>query len=92
MNFHLTLILCFGLMSVAGLSHASSDPTQPPAVWGVGSSDAPAAEEGNALRLQSVMLPQRGRGVAVIGGVTVSLGGRLGEARHARFAQAINGS
>jgi MSHA biogenesis protein MshK len=87
MNFHRALILCFGLMSVSGLSQALSDPTQPPAVWGVGSSDATAAEEGNSLRLQSVMLPQRGRGVAVIGGVTVALGGRLGEAKLIRLSE-----
>lgn len=56
----------------------AGDPTRPPEDWG-----RPAADKGEAagsLRLQSVLLPQQGgRPVAVIGGRTVALGGRLGE-------------
>ena len=66
---------------------AAADPTQPPAVWGSVPADATAPEEAGGLRLQSVMLPHRGRGVAVIGGVTVPLGGYFGEAKLIRLSE-----
>ncbi|EKE17289.1 MAG: hypothetical protein ACD_10C00520G0001, partial [uncultured bacterium] len=38
-------------------------------------------------RLQSVLLPAQGKGVAVIGGKTVVLGGRLGEDKLIRITE-----
>lgn len=64
-----------------------ADPTQPPVVWGSISTDTAVADEAGGLRLQSVMIPQRGRSVAVIGGVTVPLGGHLGEAKLIRLSE-----
>jgi len=60
----------------------SSDPTRPPANWMVpveGAGENADAGTGG-LRLQSVLMPQGGKPVAVIGGKTVTLGGKLGGA------------
>lgn len=60
----------------------SADPTRPPANWMVpaeGAGENAEAGEGG-LRLQSVLMPQGGRPVAVIGGKTVALGGKVGGA------------
>lgn len=87
MNRCLSYAVFLVLMSVSGFGLAASDPTQPPAAWSSSSSDTVSPDDGNSMRLQSVMLPQRGRGVAVIGGVTVALGGRLGEAKLVRLSE-----
>jgi len=80
------LVLCSmmlaGLSMQAGRAFAAADPTRPPAAW----LDQPGAVqaaggEGGGLRLQSVLMPQRGKPVAVIGGKTVTVGGRIGDAR-----------
>lgn len=58
---------------------AAGDPTRPPEGWGLPEA-AGKADATGGLRLQSVIVPQQGgRPVAVIGGKTVVLGGRLGE-------------
>ncbi|RIX46935.1 MAG: hypothetical protein D3M94_09550 [Rhodocyclales bacterium GT-UBC] len=56
---------------------ADSDPTRPPATWlmqpggeGDGSADP--------FRLQSVLWPQQGKPVAIIGGQVVQIGGKVG--------------
>lgn len=57
----------------------SIDPTAPPASWlRSGDAGSVGAEEIAVLRLQSVLIPQRGRPVAVIGGKTIILGDRVG--------------
>ncbi len=67
---------------------AESDPTRPPAGWLQGSpEDAGTAKDKGDWRLQSVLWPQRGKPVAIIGGKTVPLGGRLGEARLIRLSE-----
>lgn len=65
----------------------SADPTRPPAAWLAPVDDAgkPGGDVSGALRLQSVLMPQGGRPVAVIGGKTVSLGGKLGGATLVRL-------
>lgn len=64
------------------------DPTRPPAGWGTATESAGvAATVDNEFRLQSVMLPQRGKPVAIIGGQTVALGGKLGEATLVRLTE-----
>jgi MSHA biogenesis protein MshK len=64
----------------------AADPTRPPAAW---QAEAPAAglAESGVLRLQSVLQPQHGKPVAIIGGTTVALGGRLGEATLVRLTE-----
>ena len=61
-----------------------ADPTRPP----VGVS-APAEEGGMASGpvLQSVMIPKRGKPVAIIGGERVALGGLYGESRLVRLSE-----
>lgn len=75
-------LLLAGLLMQAGNAFAAADPTRPPAAWleqpGV---EQAAGGEGGGLRLQSVLLPQRGKPVAIIGGKTVTVGGRVGDAR-----------
>ena len=65
----------------------SADPTRPPAAWLAPVDDAVKAGSAasGGLRLQSVLLPQGGRPVAVIGGKTVALGGRVGDATLVRL-------
>jgi MSHA biogenesis protein MshK len=69
-----------------GTALAASDPTRPPASW-LSPSEAPAGVAGKSLRLQSVLMPQRGRPVAIIGGQTVALGERVGDARLIRLTE-----
>jgi len=65
----------------------SADPTRPPAAWITPAVETAqgVSESGGGLRLQSVMMPQGGRPVAVIGGKTVVLGGRVGGATLVRL-------
>jgi MSHA biogenesis protein MshK len=64
----------------------SADPTRPPAAWltAADTGQADAVVDGG-LRLQSVLVKQSGKPVAVIGGKTVVLGERLGEATLVRL-------
>lgn len=68
------------LLSVASPMWAA-DPTRPPDAWLQPSDPAGGEAGGEGLRLQSVLIPQRGRPVAVIGGHAVALGERVGDAR-----------
>lgn len=64
----------------------SADPTRPPAAWLAPVDDARSAgESSGGLRLQSVLMRQGGRPVAVIGGKTVALGDRVGGATLVRL-------
>lgn len=63
----------------------ADDPTRPPAAWLVQAEVAGAVAGGP--RLQSVLLPQRGRPVAIIGGQMVPLGGQVGDARLVRLTE-----
>lgn len=65
----------------------SADPTRPPANWMAPAEGAATGGDGTAggLRLQSVLMPQGGKPVAVIGGKTVVLGGKLGGATLVRL-------
>ncbi len=71
-------LLAWALLLPAGAwaQHgALADPTRPPPGVDRG---APAVEAGASL-LQSVLIPKKGRPVAVIGGQTVPLGGKYGD-------------
>ena len=66
----------------------TSDPTRPPPGWGeIGESGTATTSTETEFRLQSVMLPQRGKPVALIGGQTVVLGGKLGDATLVRLTE-----
>jgi MSHA biogenesis protein MshK len=59
----------------------SADPTRPPATWLAPAADAhPGDDAAGGLRLQSVIMRRGARPVALIGGQTVTLGDRVGEA------------
>ncbi len=61
-----------------------ADPTRPPAAWLTPATGGDAAE---IPRLQSVLMPRGRRPVAVIGGKTVALGGKLGGATLVRLSE-----
>jgi len=77
MNKLLPFLLLFSLNVQAQLA----DPTRPPEAWQSSGATAGDAAADSGPRLQSVLLPQRGRPVAVISGKTVALGEKFGEAR-----------
>ncbi len=77
--------MAFALAVLASSAGAQmADPTRPPASWLAADGGQPDGAEEGGLRLQSVLVRQSGRPVAVIGGRTVVLGERLGEARLVR--------
>lgn len=63
----------------------SADPTRPPANWLAPMDGQTQSGDGGGMRLQSVLMRQGGRPVAVIGGKTVTLGGKIGEATLVRL-------
>ncbi|HEX6735650.1 MAG TPA: hypothetical protein VF096_12635 [Azonexus sp.] len=77
------VLLTLGLLLAGGA--LAADPTRPPEAW-LQPGAATAGSEGG-LRLQSVLLPQRGRPLAIIGGQTVPLGGRYGDATLVRVSE-----
>jgi len=80
-------LIALALLAVTGSALAqSADPTRPPAAWLVpGDVAAGSGDAAGGLRLQSVLMPQGGRPVAVIGGKTVALGGSIGGATLVRL-------
>jgi len=81
-------LIALTLFAVASSALAqSADPTRPPAAWLAPVDDAVKAGSttSGGLRLQSVLLPQGGKPVAVIGGKTVPLGSRVGDATLVRL-------
>lgn len=72
---------------VAPVWAESGDPTRPPAAWlnPVDNTGKTTGDTAGGLRLQSVLMPQGGKPVAVIGGKTVALGGRVGDATLVRL-------
>jgi MSHA biogenesis protein MshK len=69
--FLLIALLASGLVQAA-------DPTRPPDAWLNALQEESVKLEEESPRLQSVLLPQRGKPVAIIGGKTVRLGERYG--------------
>ena len=81
--------IAFALLALASSALAqTADPTRPPANWlaPVGSAGQSVDDKGG-LHLQSVLLPQGGRPVAVIGGKTVPLGSKVGNATLVRLTE-----
>ena len=79
-------LFTWAMASVA--SGQIGDPTRPPAGWQMGDdgTGAPISAD-NEFRLQSVMLPQRGKPRAIIGGQSVVLGEKIGEAKLVRLTE-----
>lgn len=81
------IVLSFLFFATSAFAQ-QADPTRPPANWlqSVDTSGNAAGDGGSAsLRLQSILMPQGGKPVAVIGGRTVALGGRIGGATLVRL-------
>lgn len=72
--------LLLGGLLASPAAFALDDPTRPPAAW-VSPAEAGGSVDDGGLRLKSVLWPQRGKPLAIIGSQTVPLGGRVGEAR-----------
>lgn len=73
-------LIVLAMLFFASSSFAqSADPTRPPANWFSPIEGGGAVGDGTSggLRLQSVLMPQGGKPVAVIGGKMVALGGRI---------------
>ena len=66
----------------AAAQRVLSDPTRPPGILAV---DPQAAVDVSGPVLQSVIIPKKGRPVAVIGGQQVRLGEKYGESRLVRL-------
>ena len=76
-DFMRLIVLAFVAFAAPALAQ-TADPTRPPAAWLSPVADArPGSEGAGPLRLQSVLMRQGGRPVAVIGGKTVALGGHV---------------
>lgn len=80
------VLLSLGLMLSCTLLQAEGDPTRPPAAWLSlpGSSGDAAADP---FRLQSVLWPQQGKPVAIIGGQVVQVGGKVGGATLVKLSE-----
>lgn len=78
-----------GLMTLlaSGVAGAASDPTRPPEAWLGQQEGGGELTNAGSPRLQSVLMPQRGRPVAIIGGRTVPLGARFGDAVLIRLSE-----
>lgn len=89
MNILCRTLVCWVLIGLSWSAMAQLvDPTRPPAGQPGGGESAPGPEVmADGLRLQSVLLPQGGRPVAVISGKTVPLGGMLGESKLIRLTE-----
>ena len=75
--------MAFG-MSGAAWSQITTDPTKPPASFGVGDPETPG--EGGGLVLQSVLISSTGS-AAIINGEMVKLGQKYGDAVLVRVAE-----
>lgn len=74
-----TLLLLLGLPLLAAAADPVGDPTRPPEHWLQLEGGVPV--DAGGPRLQSVLLPQHGKPLAIISGRTVQLGERFGESR-----------
>ena len=81
-------LIVLAILAFASSAFAqSADPTRPPANWlsPVEASGQLGDGASGGLRLQSVLMPQGGKPVAVIGGKMVTLGGKVGGASLVRL-------
>ena len=93
LNHPITAVQALRLLVLAGILTAApavsaqtstADPTQPPGGFSASSPDASAV---TGPVLQSVILPKKGRAVAVIGGQQVRVGEMYGESRLVRLTE-----
>ena len=83
-----SFVLCALLLappSIA-LAQAGIDPTRPPSGFGAGGTDVDGADTGGGMVLQSVMISPTTK-AAIIGGVTVKLGEKYGDAVLVKVAE-----
>lgn len=80
-------LLLLALLAISASAQAQqADPTRPPASWLAPAEEAHGAgDSGGGMRLQSVLMSQGRHPVAVIGGKTVVLGGKIGGATLVRL-------
>jgi len=72
-------IFILSLSLISCPAWGGADPTRPPDVW-LNAVPGDAMAETKDSRLQSVLRPKNGRPLAIIGGQTVALGQRYGDA------------
>ncbi|WP_153108771.1 hypothetical protein [Propionivibrio limicola] len=83
MAYRLTLLLLM-IAGTAAAEPSPPDPTRPPTAFSSPSAE-PSVMDGPVL--QSVMVPKKGRPVAVIGGRNVTLGEPFGDSRLVRVTE-----
>jgi len=81
-----TAACAFLVLAPVAYAQALSDPTQPPAATDAVSAPGGAQSSPQLSRLQSVLIAP-GRRIAIIDGVTVPLGGKLGDATLVRLSE-----
>ena len=83
-----SFVLCALLLapSSIALAQAAIDPTRPPSGFGVGGTDVDSVDTGGGMVLQSVMISPTTK-AAIIGGVTVKLGEKYGDAVLVKVAE-----
>ncbi len=74
------------LVSAAALAQVGNDPTRPPSGFGTAGADFDGADTGGGMVLQSVMITPTTK-AAIIGGVTVKLGEKYGDAVLVKVAE-----
>ena len=82
-----SFVLCALLLAPSiALAQAGIDPTRPPSGFGVGGADVDGADTGGGMVLQSIMITPTSK-AAIIGGVTVKLGEKYGDAVLVKVAE-----
>lgn len=82
----LAVTLALMLFCASAMAQVGNDPTRPPSGFGAGGVDAESADIGGGMVLQSVMITPTSK-AAIIGGVTVKLGEKYGDAVLVKVAE-----
>ena len=82
----LAVTLALTLFSASAVAQVGNDPTRPPSGFGAGGAEVDSADTGGGMVLQSVMISPTSKS-AIIGGVTVKLGEKYGDAVLVKVAE-----
>ena len=82
----LAVALALMLFSASSMAQVGNDPTRPPSGFGAGAAEVDSADTGGGMVLQSVMISPTSKS-AIIGGVTVKLGEKYGDAVLVKVAE-----
>ena len=82
----LAVTLAWMLCCASAIAQVGNDPTRPPSGFAAGGADADIADTGGGMVLQSIMITPTTK-VAIIGGVTVKLGEKYGDAVLVKVAE-----